>query len=162
MTITNGHNAVNTRSHWSCCFSSITAAMPDAVGAAGKPMEDVRSRLIARINFVKVDRPETDHRRPTLRRCWYSGVKSWAELLIWAYSPPMGLYRTIIVQGLSIAHGRGERRQDSPGFPSLRLSRATSISASYTIRKSGPSVPARPPCGQDGTCLLYTSPSPRD
>ena len=29
--------------------------------------------------------------------------------------------------------------------------RATSISASYTIRKSGPSVPARRPCGQDGT-----------
>ena len=50
------------------------------------------------------------HRRPTLRWCWYSGVKSWAELLIWAYSPPMGLYRTAIVQGLSSAHGRGERR----------------------------------------------------
>ena len=58
LTVTNGHGAVSIRSHWSGCFSIITAGMPDAVGAAGKPMEDVCSRLIARVNTVEVDRPE--------------------------------------------------------------------------------------------------------
>ena len=32
------------------------------------------------------------------------------------HSPPMGLYRTAIVQGLSIVHGRGARRQIRPSF----------------------------------------------
>ena len=31
----------------------------------------------------------------------------------------MGVYRTAIVQGLSIAHGRGERRQFCPGIPEV-------------------------------------------
>ena len=37
-------------------------------------------------------------------------------MLIWAYSPPIGLYGTAIVQGLSTAHGREERRQFRPSF----------------------------------------------
>ena len=56
----------------------------------------------------------TGHRRSTFRCCCYSGAKSWAVLLIWAHSPPMVVYRTAIVQGLSIAHGQGEGRQFSP------------------------------------------------
>ena len=56
----------------------------------------------------------TGHRRSTFRCCCYSGAKSWAVLLIWAHSPPMVVYRTAIVEGLSIAHGRGERCQFCP------------------------------------------------
>ena len=48
--------------------------------------------------------------------CWYSGAKSWAELLIWAYSPPMGLYRTAIVQGLSSTHGPEGGRKNRQSF----------------------------------------------
>ena len=40
----------------------------------------------------------------------------------------MGVYRTAIVQGLSIAHGRGERRQFCPGIPEL---------ISITLKDSG-------------------------
>ena len=56
----------------------------------------------------------TGHRRSTFRCCCYSGAKSWAVLLIWAHSPPMVVYRTAIVEGLSIAHGRGEHCQFCP------------------------------------------------
>ena len=115
--MTNGHYALHTWSHCPGCFSNITASTPGAVGAAGKPVGVVLSRLIACICAVEVRSKSTlsrGHRRSTLGWCWYSGVKSWPELLIWAYSPPMGLYRTAIVQGLSTAHGREERRQICP------------------------------------------------
>ena len=64
---------------------------------------------------VEIDPPER-HRRSTLGWCWYSGAKSWPELLTWAYSPPMGLYRTAIVQGLSSAHGPEQRRKNRQSF----------------------------------------------
>ena len=64
----------------------------------------------ARTGFCRTRR----RRRSTLRCYCYSGAKSWADLLIWAHSPPMGMYTTAIVQGLSIAHGRGGRRQFCP------------------------------------------------
>ena len=117
--MTNGHHALHTWSHCPGCFSIIPASIPDAVGSAGKPVEVVCSRLIACIHVVEVRSKSTlprDHRRSTLGWCWYSGAKSWPELLIWAYSPPMGLYRTAIVQGLSIAHGREEGRQNRHSF----------------------------------------------
>ena len=53
-----GHDAVQTRCHCSGCFSSITAAMPDAMGAAGKQEGVVQSRLIACIHTVEVERPD--------------------------------------------------------------------------------------------------------
>ena len=117
--MTNGQHALHTWSHCPGCFSIITASMPDAVGSAGKPVEVVCSRLIACIHVVEVRSKSTlprDHRRSTLGWCWYSGAKSWPELLIWAYSPPMGLYRTAIVQGLSRAHGREQHRKNCPHF----------------------------------------------
>ena len=48
--------------------------------------------------------------------CWYSGAKSWPELLTWAYSPPMGVYRTAIVQGLSSTHGPEGGRKNRQSF----------------------------------------------
>ena len=125
--IINEHDAIHTWSHYPYCFSIIMSDIPDAVGAAGKPVGVLLSRLIACIHTVEVRSKLTlprGHRRSTLGWCWYSGVKSWAELLIWAYSPPMGLYRAVMVEGLSIAHGREERRQFCPFFPvfiSIRL-----------------------------------------
>ena len=118
--IINEHDAIHTWSHYPYCFSIIMSDIPDAVGAAGKPVGVLLSRLIACIHTVEVRSKLTlprGHRRSTLGWCWYSGVKSWAELLIWAYSPPMGLYRAVMVEGLSIAHGREERRQFCPFFP---------------------------------------------
>ena len=52
--------------------------------------------------------------KPTWRWCWYSGAKSWADLVVWAYRPPMGVYRTALVPVLSHAHGRGWRRTFCP------------------------------------------------
>ena len=117
--MTNGHHALHTWSHCPDCFSIITSSIPDAVGAAGKSVGVVLSRLIACICAVEVRSKSTlpsGHRRSTLGWCWYSGAKSWPELLTWAYSPPMGLYRTVIVQGLSSAHGREQRRPSKPSF----------------------------------------------
>ena len=53
-------------------------------------------------------------RRSTWRWCWYSGAKSWADLVVWAHRPPMGVYRTALVPVLSHAHGRGWRRTFCP------------------------------------------------
>ena len=117
MTIINGHDALHTWAHYPYCFSIIISDIPDAVEAAGKPVGVLLSRLIACIHTVEVRSKMTlprGHRRSTLGWCWYSGAKSWPELLIWAYSPPMGLYRTAIVQGLSVTHGRGGRRLFCP------------------------------------------------
>ena len=52
--------------------------------------------------------------KPTWRWCWYSRAKSWADLVVWAYMPPMGLYRTALVPVLSHAHGRGWGRLYCP------------------------------------------------
>ena len=41
LTMIEGHDAVQTWSHSSGCFFSITAAMPDAMEAAGKQVEVV-------------------------------------------------------------------------------------------------------------------------
>ena len=120
--MTSGLNALHTWSHCPCCFYIIAIIMPGAVGAAGEPAGVVKSRLIACIQAVEVRSKSTllrGHRRSTLRWCWYSGAKSWAELLIWACSPPMGLHRTATVQGLNSAHGRGEHRQNCPFFSNL-------------------------------------------
>ena len=66
------------------------------------------------IHTVEVERPDGSPkvnfavllllRSEELGRAAYMGVRT----------PPMGVYRTAIVQGLSIEHGRGERRQFSP------------------------------------------------
>ena len=53
-----GHDAAQTWYHSSGCFFSITAAMPDAMGAAGKQVGVERSRLIACIHTVEVERPD--------------------------------------------------------------------------------------------------------
>ena len=53
---------------------------------------------------------------------------------------------------------RSTNRDESMELLERQQSAATSISASYTIRKSGPSVPARPPCGQDGTRPTVVNP----
>ena len=112
--MTKGHDAVHTRSHCSGGFPSITAAMPDAMGAAGKQVGVERSRLIACIHTVEVERPDGSPKVDFAMLLDYSGAKSWSDLLIWAHNPPIGVYRTAIVQGLSIAHGRGGRRQICP------------------------------------------------
>ena len=52
--------------------------------------------------------------KPTWRWCWYSGAKSWADLVVWAHRPPMGVYRTALVPVLSHAHGRGWGRLYCP------------------------------------------------
>ena len=52
--MTNGHYALHTWSHCPDCFSIITSSIPDAVGAAGKPVGVVLSRLIACICAVEV------------------------------------------------------------------------------------------------------------
>ena len=117
--MTNGHYALHTWSHCPDCFSIITSSIPDAVGAAGKPVGVVLSRLIACICAVEVRSKSTlpsGHRRSTLGWCWYSGAKSWPELLTWAYSPPMGVYRTAIVQGLSSTHGPEGGRKNRQSF----------------------------------------------
>ena len=61
------------------------------------------------IHTVEVERPDGSPKVDFAMLHCYSGAKSWADLLIWAQSPPMVVYRTAIVQGLSIAHGQGER-----------------------------------------------------
>ena len=139
--IINEHDAIHTWSHYPYCFSIIMSDIPDAVGAAGKPVGVLLSRLIACIHTVEVRSKLTlprGHRRSTLGWCWYSGVKSWAELLIWAYSPPMGLYRAVMVEGLSIAHGREERRQFCPFFP---------VFISITLKDKRISCPKLEPAG---------------
>ena len=84
------------------------------------PWEPRRSRWesydhgLSRASTPSKQSGPTGRRRSTLRCYCYSGAKSWADLLIWAQSPPMVVYRTAIVQGLSIAHGQGERRQFCP------------------------------------------------
>ena len=76
--------------------------------------DHVLSRAYTLLKFRSKSTLPRGHRRSTLRWSWYSGAKSWPELLIWAYSPPMGVYRTAIVQGLSSAHGRERRRENKP------------------------------------------------
>ena len=154
--MTNGHHALHTWSHCPDCFSIITSSIPDAVGAAGKPVGVVLSRLIACICAVEVRSKSTlpsGHRRSTLGWCWYSGAKSWPELLTWAYSPPMGVYRTAIVQGLSSTHGPTAQAasllsQLAYLMPwdlreSLWKSYVHVLSRAYTSSKSGRNRPSR-------------------
>ena len=156
--MTNGHCALHTWSHCPGCFSIIPASIPDAVGSAGKPVEVVCSRLIACIHVVEVRSKSTlprDHRRSTLGWCWYSGAKSWPELLIWAYSPPMGVHRTAIVQGLSSTHGP-EVMATLPSAPRCPVANRSGWPGRLATRlgKSSPLLIApiaegRPPMGPD-------------
>ena len=77
---------------------------------------------------------------------YYSGTWRWVKPLIWAGGPPMGLYRTAVVQGLSspcaesqvVVHvSRKRTLYDTPEFPECSLWASQKLPGTSKIRQTG-------------------------
>ena len=114
--VTHSHKVILQGPQWLGCFWGIAATRSDAAAAMQKPID---RKCLTKVYLSHAPAPvyvggPRGSPKPTWRWCWYSGAKSWADLVVWAHRPPMGVYRTALVPVLSQSHGRGWRRTFYP------------------------------------------------